>query len=356
MNNINERVANYELNNSIFRVSYGDITKLKVDAIVSSDDNYLSMSGGVSRAILKSGGQEIRKDANKKIPVNIGDVAVTTAGDLLAKYVLHAITIDYTNMVFASEDTIKSATLRCLQLADLLKATTIAFPALGTGSAGFPLQKAAEVMTKTIAEYLLGKTSIELVILSLHLRVDFNENKINLFYERVAAQMSIYNSSKRLISLLSELKDTANSLGFGQSINDTIKKLEVEFKNTNKELKTTSYDLEQSDELKSRNGLEEASQDAVKMTNELRSAEKLTMSEDSQKLEADILNTKMTGLQTVLNIKISHLNRYEIEKAKYGGIGVPPRLDTAIDELTFDITKLEEQLRTIKLELFNIRQ
>jgi hypothetical protein len=81
------------------------------------------------------------------------------------------------------------------------------------------------------------------------------------------------------------------------------------------------------DELKSRSGLEHASKNVIKVTTELGNAEKQATRSSSRQLDQDILHTKMNGLQTVLNIKISHPNRYEIEKAKNGGIGVPPRLE-----------------------------
>ncbi len=354
MNNAIERVANYKLNNSTFRVSYGDITKLKVDAIVSSDDNKLSMDGGISAAILKAGGPEIRNDANRKVPLSIGQVAVTTAGNLSAKYIFHAITIDSTNKFFATEETIKIATLKSLQLAETLGISNIAFPAIGTGAARFPIQKAAEVMTKTIAEHLLGNTSLELVILSLYQGSrTVNESKINLIYERIAAQMSIYTSSKRLISLLYELKDAAISLGFDQAFNDSIKKLEVEINNAEKELVTTPNINEQLDEPKSRSKLEEASRNVIKMTTELDNAIKQATRVSSQQLDLVILHTKMNGLQNVLNIKIKNLNGYEIQKAKLGGEFVP-KIENNIDELKLDITKLEEQLRSIKLELSDV--
>jgi O-acetyl-ADP-ribose deacetylase (regulator of RNase III) len=114
MNNAIERVTNYKLNNSIFRISYGDITKFKVDAIVSSDDNYLSLGGGggVSAAILEDGGPDISKDAIKRVLLRVGEVAVTTTGNLPVKYIFYANTIDYTNMIFMTEGTLNMATLK----------------------------------------------------------------------------------------------------------------------------------------------------------------------------------------------------------------------------------------------------
>lgn len=171
---MNTRVANYELNKTIFQVTYGDITRLKTEAIVSSDDNYLSMGGGVSMAISEAGGKAIREEARKYVPLKIGDVAVTSAGNLPAKYIFHAVTIDYTNMIYPYEDSIKAATLKCMQLADTLGVKTIAFPALGTGVGRFPFQLAADMMTRVIADYLMGDTHVELVTISLFPREGVN--------------------------------------------------------------------------------------------------------------------------------------------------------------------------------------
>jgi hypothetical protein len=72
---------------------------------------------------------------------------------------------------------------------------------------------------------------------------------------------------------------------------------------------------------------------------------------DDRQLEAEVLRTKRAGLLTQQNIKISQLNKFEIEKAKYGGIGVPPRLDTAIEDLNSEVEKLEARLKDVGLQL-----
>jgi O-acetyl-ADP-ribose deacetylase (regulator of RNase III) len=66
-------------------VVFGDITASSAQVIVSSDDYYITMGGGVSGAILRAGGQEVMIDAAKKVPVKLGDVVVTTAGRLHAQ-------------------------------------------------------------------------------------------------------------------------------------------------------------------------------------------------------------------------------------------------------------------------------
>ena len=162
-----ERASDYRINQSLFRVAYGDITNLPVEAIVSSDDTYLSMGGGVSLAIAIRAGDALRAEARKHVPLRAGDVVVTSAGHLKARYVFHAATIDYDRMVMPDEEIIAHATARCLQLAETLGVRTIAFPALGTGVGRFPFNLAAETMLKAIIDHLSGTTDIEVVELSL---------------------------------------------------------------------------------------------------------------------------------------------------------------------------------------------
>ena len=72
----------YIFNHSILTVRFGNILESQTEVIVSSDDCYVTMGGGVSRAILKEGGLGIKSDAQKMVPVPLGDVVVTTEGSL----------------------------------------------------------------------------------------------------------------------------------------------------------------------------------------------------------------------------------------------------------------------------------
>src|SRR3989338_5638355 len=75
------------------KVIMGDITELRVDAIVNAANNKLVMGGGVAGAIKKKGGRVIEEEAVKKGPIEIGDAVATSAGELAAKYVIHAATM-----------------------------------------------------------------------------------------------------------------------------------------------------------------------------------------------------------------------------------------------------------------------
>lgn len=144
----------YKFEKSHIDVLFGDITSSTAQAIVSSDDYYVTMGGGVSGAILRAGGQEIMLDAAKKVPARLGDVVVTTAGRLKAQYVFHAITIEqYLDDVDPSA-VVRQCVSKCFDLLDALNLQSIAFPAIGAGVAGFSYEDVAVEMAGVIAERL----------------------------------------------------------------------------------------------------------------------------------------------------------------------------------------------------------
>jgi O-acetyl-ADP-ribose deacetylase (regulator of RNase III) len=328
---------------------YGDITELAADALVSSDDNYLTMGGGVSSALSRAGGDIIRQEARKHLPLKIGDVVVTSAGQLKAKYIFHAVTIDYDNMIYANEQSVQSATLRCMQLADTLGVRLIGLPAIGTGVAHFPFQLAAEVITRTIADYLQGNTKIEFVTIVLFARELVTESALNVFYERAVSLASLSTQSRRLVSLMSELNTIVGQMNI-PTLSKQMSQLQAELEKAQNILAARGGSVENMQELQDRSGLAEISEDVVVLSAE---AHERIVWEDRQ-LEANVLRTKLGGLLTQLNIQISNLNKYEIEKAKYGGIGVPPRLDNAIDEAGKEITETEKKVRNVRLQLVTL--
>lgn len=144
----------YKFGASRLTLEFGDITASKAQALVSSDDYYLTMGGGVSAAIRKAGGNAIVQDASKKVPATLGDVVVTTAGTLRADYIFHAVTIGPGAEEMSAEAVINQTTRRCLNLLDSLNLNSIAFPAIGAGNAGFSYEDAAIQMAEVIAEHL----------------------------------------------------------------------------------------------------------------------------------------------------------------------------------------------------------
>jgi len=180
-NNMTEQ-GTYRFNNSTVRIIDGDITDSQLEVIVSADNYTLQMAGGVSKAILSKGGNAIKIDAWKKVPANLGSVVVTTAGDLLQKYIFHAITVEPEAMPYTFNVNVKhpmfddiqrnrfiveNAVDECFRLMEALNIHSIAFPALGAGHGHIPYDIVAETMTAAIYRNLVAthkQLSIELYL------------------------------------------------------------------------------------------------------------------------------------------------------------------------------------------------
>lgn len=125
-------------------VTQGDITECAVDAIVNAANNHLWMGAGVAGAIKRKGGQVIEDEAVRQGPIPVGEAVVTGGGALKARHVIHAAAMGQD--LATDADLIRQATINSLKRAMELGLASIAFPALGTGVGGFPVQEAAQVM------------------------------------------------------------------------------------------------------------------------------------------------------------------------------------------------------------------
>ncbi|MGB9718070.1 MAG: macro domain-containing protein [Thermoproteota archaeon] len=151
------------------RLAKGDITRLRVDAIVNAANSWLKHGGGVAAAIVRAGGRIIQEESNRiveqKGPLKVGDAVYTTAGSLGAKYVIH--TVGPRMGEGDEEEKLRSATLNSLKLAEQLGLSSIAFPAISTGVFGYPKDKCAQVMLRTVREYVYSGGKIREIILCL---------------------------------------------------------------------------------------------------------------------------------------------------------------------------------------------
>lgn len=143
----------------------GDICELEVDAIVTAANLSLWMSTGVAGAIKAAGGDSIEFEAVRQAPVPLGSAIVTHAGKLAAGAVIHAVSLDRDRRT--SAPILASAVRSALDRARELGARSIAFPALGTGVGGFPLEEAAAVTVATLHAELPACPTIEHVILAM---------------------------------------------------------------------------------------------------------------------------------------------------------------------------------------------
>jgi len=149
-------VASKELKGGrIIRVVQGDITEEPVDAIVNAANEYLAHGGGVAGAIVRRGGREIQEESDKWVrehgPVPTGGAAITGAGRLPARYVIHAVGPRWG--MGNEEELLRRAVQSALNLAEEKGLRSISLPAISTGIFGFPKPLGTKVILKAILDY-----------------------------------------------------------------------------------------------------------------------------------------------------------------------------------------------------------
>jgi O-acetyl-ADP-ribose deacetylase (regulator of RNase III) len=127
----------------------GDITTYDGDAIVNAANNQLRLGAGVAGAIRRAGGPTIQQECDRHGPIRVGEAAITGAGDLPARWVIHAAAMGDEPV---SARSIRESTLASLRLARQHGARRVAFPVLGTGVGGFDFREAAELMRDAVRE------------------------------------------------------------------------------------------------------------------------------------------------------------------------------------------------------------
>lgn len=160
-----------KVNNSIIKLLQGDLTKEEVDAIVNAANSNLMGGGGVDGAIHRAGGPAIlaqcKEIRNRQGKLPVGQAVVTTAGNLKAKYVIHTVGPIYSGGREGEPDLLASCYRESLMIAKEKGCKTVAFPAISTGVYGYPMDEAAKIALKTIAEFLNNNSSVQEVRLVL---------------------------------------------------------------------------------------------------------------------------------------------------------------------------------------------
>jgi O-acetyl-ADP-ribose deacetylase (regulator of RNase III) len=168
-----------KIGNTLVRIVQGDITEQNTDAIVNAANNELWMGAGVAGAIKRAGGVAIEREAVAKGPIPIGEAVITGGGNLKTRHVIHAAGMG--RDLRTDEDKIRNTTVNSLKRADENSLSSIAFPSIGTGVGGFPLEKAAEVMLGAVKSYLEeGTSGLDLVVFVL-----FGEDAFEVFEARL---------------------------------------------------------------------------------------------------------------------------------------------------------------------------
>ncbi|HXW60987.1 MAG TPA: macro domain-containing protein [Candidatus Acidoferrales bacterium] len=142
-------------------IRQGDLTEMDTDAIVNAANNDLQLGGGVAGAIRQKGGPQIQAECDKIGTIPVGSAAITSGGKLKARYVIHAASMPLGGRT--SPQSLRTSTAHALRIAAQRGLTSVAFPAVGTGIAGFPLRECAEIMLREAARHFQGSTSLERV-------------------------------------------------------------------------------------------------------------------------------------------------------------------------------------------------
>jgi O-acetyl-ADP-ribose deacetylase (regulator of RNase III) len=143
----------------------GDICDLEVDAIVNAANMSLWMSTGVSGEIKRAGGDSIEFAAVRQAPVPLGEAIVTPAGRLAAKVVIHAVSLDRDRRT--NGEIIDRAVRSAMARARELRLASVAFPAMGTGVGGFPLDEAARVTVRAVRDEIASSPQIDHVTFAM---------------------------------------------------------------------------------------------------------------------------------------------------------------------------------------------
>lgn len=154
-----------KVNESSMRLMIGDVTDIEIQSFVFYAQHDLKIGSGFGTAIAVRGGPTIQEELKKHGTLNTTDVVVSKAGAMKADYIIHAV-----GPRFQEEDIegkLKTTIMNTLRIAEEEGIETIAFPPMGTGFYGIPLDVSARITLQTIQEYLSGSTRLKDVVICL---------------------------------------------------------------------------------------------------------------------------------------------------------------------------------------------
>ncbi len=154
------------IGNKILRLIEGNIALVDAEAVVNAANKSLILGGGVAGAIRSFGGPSIQEECNSIGPIEVGEAVITGAGNLKAKYVIHAAGPVYGE---GNEDEkLKKATHNSLECAKKKKIKSIAFPAISTGIFRYPIKRCSEIMIKVCLDFMKNNEYPDEIILCLY--------------------------------------------------------------------------------------------------------------------------------------------------------------------------------------------
>jgi O-acetyl-ADP-ribose deacetylase (regulator of RNase III) len=150
--------------NKRMEVLQGDITKLKVDAIVNAANTSLLGGGGVDGAIHRAAGPELLEYNKKLGGCPTGEAKISPGFNLPAKYIIHTVGPVWDGRKNSEDELLANCYRNSLKLAVENGVKRIAFPAISTGVYRFPLERAAKIAVSEVSCFLNQNEIIEKVI------------------------------------------------------------------------------------------------------------------------------------------------------------------------------------------------
>ena len=153
-----------------------DITLAPVDAIVNAANESLQLGAGVAGAIRRRGGPSIQEECDRIGHCAVGEAVVTGAGDLAARWVIHAVGPVWRGGAAGEDAALASAVGAALARAEAIGARSVAVPAISAGIFGFPLERAAEISVSSARDFADAATVVERILFCL-----FDERTAGVF-------------------------------------------------------------------------------------------------------------------------------------------------------------------------------
>jgi len=149
-------------------LAQGDITALDVDAIVNAANESLQLGSGVAGAIRRRGGPAIQDECNEIGACPVGAAVVTGAGELTARWVIHAVGPIWHGGAEGEEMLLASAVRAALKRAEEVGARSVALPAISAGVYGFPMRRAAELSIGAARSFAAEARAVERIVFCLY--------------------------------------------------------------------------------------------------------------------------------------------------------------------------------------------
>ena len=152
-------VVEKKVNGTLVRLEQGDLTALDVDAFVYYAREDLALGSGFGTAIQLRGGEAVKKELKAMGSLRMGEAVITGAGNMQAKHIIHACGPKFQEP--DAELKLRNCITAALTVAEQKGLETIAFPPLGTGFYGVPLEACARVMAEALKSRLASPTHLK---------------------------------------------------------------------------------------------------------------------------------------------------------------------------------------------------